>query len=107
MNIYIKDKYQKLTCFGYAKPKGTVLIQIFALCNKLLQLLSTTSKTIITVINTALYPLLALSCGSQGAKKKSLAVVKRATPSRHTRTVFKQYLTVQNRRDDNLTTVIF
>lgn len=70
MNIYIKDKYQKLTCFGHAKPKGTVLIQIFALCNKLLQLLSTTSKTIITVINTALYPLLALSCGSQGAKKK-------------------------------------
>lgn len=69
MNIYIKDKYQKQTCFGYAKTKGTLLIQIFAFCNKLLQLLSTTSKTIITVINTALYLLLALSCGSQGAKK--------------------------------------
>lgn len=77
MNIYKKDKYQNPTCFGHAKTKGTLLIQIFALCNMLLQLLSTTSKTIITLINTALYLLLALSCGSQGAKKtsKSLAVV--------------------------------
>lgn len=77
MNIYIRNKYQKLACYDYGKPKSTLLIQIFALYNKLLQLLNTTFKMTTTVINTAFYLLLALSCGSQGAKKKkSLAAVK-------------------------------
>lgn len=70
MNIYVRDKCQKLVCFDYALTKSTLLLQIFPLSNKLLQVLSTTFKMIVTVINTALYLLLALSCGSQGAKKK-------------------------------------
>lgn len=62
---------QKLVCFDYAQTESILLIQTFPVYNKLLQLLSTTFKMISTVINTALYLLLALSRGSQGAKKKS------------------------------------
>lgn len=61
MNIYIKDKYQKLSWFGHAKTKGILLYTIS--CYNCWAPHPRESSL------WSIHLLLALPCGSQGAKK--------------------------------------